>query len=121
MFEQNMRKSSHLAVADRIGIRDAPSIDTAVNARHAELACIEIVQAVIELAFSLLQLAEAEIRSGNTVDSADMISTAILAYESVLHSLEELPRGFEEEGGELRGAVQALRENIHAAEQHSSP
>ena len=83
---------------------------------RVERTCYALAQSEIEIALSLLHLAEVEIKGGNRQHAGDLIAKAAAAHHSTIEYLETVPAGLEEEKRELWIGAQQLIEAIRTAE-----
>jgi len=83
---------------------------------RAELVCMALLQADIDVALAFLQLAQTELQSGATAHARELVEKAILAHKDVMKGLEQLPAGFERERCVLEQGGRKLVQAIVAAE-----
>ena len=83
---------------------------------QVERTCQALAQSEIEIAFSLLQLADVEIQGGNGKHAAELIGKATVTHNSAIEYLGNVPPGFEEQKRELWMSARRLFEAIRAAE-----
>ena|SRR5690349_6588050 len=83
---------------------------------QAEVKRLVSLQADLDVAFTLLHMADVEIHGGDASHAAELISKAILAHKTALKCLASVPSGFEEEKRELQTSARRLLEAIRASE-----
>jgi hypothetical protein len=84
--------------------------------KQADRLCIAFLEADIDLAFTFLRLARAEIHGGKAGHASERIEKAILTYKTVMKQSEMLPVEFYEEKCEIHERTQRLLESIVASE-----
>jgi hypothetical protein len=81
---------------------------------RTERACLALVEAELDLAFSFLRLANTEFTRGNRAHATDLISTAVATHHRTLEYLGNVPAGLEEQKYELSNGVRRLFDAIRA-------
>jgi hypothetical protein len=80
---------------------------------QSEHVCFDLVQAEIDLAFSLLRLAETANRRGRCTDALELIAKASRICKSALRYPSTLTQEFEKDRMRLRASADALFDAIH--------
>jgi hypothetical protein len=84
--------------------------------KQTDRVSIAFLETDIDLAFTFLRLAEAEIHGGKAGRASELIAKAILACRTIRRHAEVLPVEFDEEKCELHERTQRLLEAIFASE-----
>jgi hypothetical protein len=84
--------------------------------KQTDRARIAFAETNIDLAFTCLRLADAEIRGGKAGRASELIEKAILAYKTLLQDAEILSAELDEEKCELHERTQRLLEAVFASE-----
>ena len=80
--------------------------------KQTDLVCIAFLETDIDLAFTFLRLAAAEIRGGKAAHASQLMEKAILAHKTVIKEVDNLSVELAEEKCELHEHTQRLWEAI---------
>jgi hypothetical protein len=81
---------------------------------HIEIICLTL-QSRLDLAFSYLRLAQAEVRGGKVAHANELISKAVITYTTVERELDCIS-GLNENTRELTRETRTLLESIQSVE-----
>jgi len=102
---------------DKTQLPEHSSIQPAARFREeTERACLALVEAQLEVAFSFVSRAESDIGGGNGAGAAEWIAKAMATHNMAVQYLANVPAEFEEEKRELYIAARKLFEAGRAAE-----
>lgn len=82
---------------------------------RAERVCLALARSELEVAFSYLRLAEAEVHGGKVAHALDLIDKARKNHAAALRYIETLPVEFDCERGELQSDARELFDAIRRA------
>src|SRR5712692_330080 len=101
---------------DKTQLPEHSSIQPAARFREeTERACLALVEAQLEVAFTFVRRAESEIGDGNGAGTAELIAKAIATHNMAVKYLANVPVEFEEEKRKLYIAARKLFEASRAA------